>query len=105
MNFYKGGRIRTFITKCGGWLRYRIRIVILKQWKKSKPIRRKLIKINIKYNCGFIYEDIRKVSVSRLGLYKRTNGDVINFILSPNVLSIENGNQPGLVNPLEYYIS
>lgn len=104
INYHKGGSIKTFITEFGSWLRHKIRVIILKQWKKPKTIRRNLTKINIKYKNGFTYEEIGKVSASRKGLYKRANGNVINFILNPKVLSIKSGDRPGLVNPLEYYL-
>lgn len=105
INYHKIGRIKKFIDEFGQWLRHKIRVVILKQWKKPKTIRRNLTKINDKYQNRFTYEEIGKVSASRLGWYKRANGNVVNYILNPKVLSIKKGNRPGLVNPLEYYLS
>ena len=57
------------------------------------------------FKCGFTDEDIRKVSGSRLGWYRRCGGKTANILLSPKVLAIKRADRPGLVNPLEYYLS
>ena len=88
----------------GQWLRHKIRVIILKQWKKPLRIYKNLMYMNNKQRCGFSHEDIYKVANSRKGLYARANGDVVNFILSPKILAIKSGDRPGLVNPLEYYL-
>lgn len=105
INYHRIGSIKKFIDEFGQWLRHKIRVIILKQWKKPKTIRRNLTRINVKYENGFTYEEIGKVSASRKGWYKRANGNVVNFILNQNVLSLKRGNRPGLVNPLKYYLS
>lgn len=105
INYHRIGSIKNFLDKFGQWLRHKIRVVILKQWKKPQTIRRNLTTININFNYGFTFEEISKVSASRKGLYRRAYGNVINFILNPEILSRKKGNRPGLVNPLEYYLS
>ena len=57
------------------------------------------------FKCKFTNKDVYKVANSRLGLYRKCGMDVVNFILSPKVLAIRKGDRPGLVNPLEYYLS
>ena len=56
---------------------------------------------------GFSEEDTFKVANSRRGWYARANGDVVNYILSPKVLSMPNKKEgrPGLVDPYRYYLS
>jgi len=44
------------------------------------------------------------VANSRLGWYKRANGNVVNFLLNPQILAMKKGERLGLVNPLEYYL-
>ena len=87
----------------GPWLRHKVRVVILKQWKKFMTIYNNLMKINLKNNNGFDEESIFKVATSRLGWYKRAGMNVVNFILSPKVLEKAKGDRPALVNPLAYY--
>lgn len=105
INYHRIGSIKTFIDEFGQWLRHKIRVVILKQWKKPKTIRRNLTTINVNYKYGFTFEEIGKVSANRKGWYKRASDNVVNFILNPQILSKRKGNRPGLVNPLEYYLS
>ena len=104
INYFRIGNMKTFITEFGKWLRHKIRVIIIKQWKKPKRIYINLQRINRRFKCNFTDEDIYKVANSRLGLYRQCGMNVINFILSPTVLAIRKANRPGLVNPLEYYL-
>lgn len=104
INYFKIGSIKTFLDTFGQWLRHKIRCIIIKQWKKPKTIYRNLMVLNIKYKCRFNHEDIFKCANSRLGWYRRSGLDVVNFILSPTVLDNKIGDRPGLVHPLDYYL-
>ena len=104
INYFRIGSMKTFITEFGQWLRHKIRVIIIKQWKKPKRIYINLQRINKRFKCNFTDEDIYKVANSRLGIYRQCGMNVINFILSPTVLAIRKANRPGLVNPLEYYL-
>lgn len=104
INYFRIGSMKTFIAEFGQWLRHKIRVIIIKQWKKPKRIYINLQRINKRFKCNFTEEDIYKVANSRLGLYRQCGMNVINFILSPTVLAIRKANRPGLVNPLEYYL-
>lgn len=104
INYFRIGSMKTFITEFGKWLRHKIRVIIIKQWKIPKRIYINLQRINKRFKCNFTEEDIYKVANSRLGLYRQCGMNVINFILSPTVLAIRKANRPGLVNPLEYYL-
>ena len=105
INYFKIGNMKLFVEEYGSWLRHKVRVIILKQWKKPKTIFANLNKMNTKFKNGFSEEDIYKVANSRLGWYKRCNMDVVNFILNPKVLNIKTKERPGLVNPLRYYLN
>ena len=83
----------------------KIRVVIIKQWKIPKRIYINLQRLNKLQKFSFTEEDIFKVANSRLGWYRKCGMDVVNFILSPKALAIKKKERPGLVNPLEYYLS
>ena len=104
INYFRIGSMKTFITEFGQWLRHKIRVIIIKQWKIPERIYINLQRINRRFKCNFTDEDIYKVANSRLGLYRQCGMNVINFIISPKVLAIRKANRPGLVNPLEYYL-
>lgn len=105
INYFKVGNMKIFMEEYGSWVRHKVRVIILKQWKKPRTIYANLNKMNIKYRNGFNEEDIYKVANSRLGWYKRCSMNVVNFILNPEILSIKTKERPGLVNPLEYYLN
>lgn len=104
INYFRISSMKMFMKEFGQWLRHKIRVIILKQWKKPLRVYKNLMYMNKKQRCGFSHEDIFKVANSRKGLYARANGDVVNFILSPKILATKSGDRPGLVNPLEYYL-
>ena len=58
----------------------------MKQWKKPKTIYRNLSYLNWKNRNGFSHEEIYKVANSRLGWYKRSGMNVVNFIISKDLL-------------------
>ena len=104
INYFKVGRIKLFLDKFGQWLRHKIRCIIIKQWKKPMTIYRNLMKLNKACKCGFSEEDIFKCANTRLGWYRRSGMNVVNFVISSKILAIQKGERPGLVNPLEYYL-
>ena len=65
-----------------------------------------LQRISAEFHCNFTDEDTFKVANSRLGWYRRSGMDVVNYVLSPKVLAIANvkTGRPGLVNPLDSYL-
>ena len=50
------------------WLRHKVRVVILKQWKKPKTVYKNLMKLNVAFGCNMTDEDIYKVAYSQSGL-------------------------------------
>ena len=105
INYFRIGSMKTFLTEFGEWLRHKIRVIILKQWKKPKRIYTNLQSLNRILKVNISDERIYSTANTRLGLYRQTKGNTINFLLSPRVLSMKNKNRPGLINPLEYYQS
>lgn len=105
INYYRIGSKKTFLDKYGQWLRHKVRVVMLKQWKKPKRIYLNLQKLNRALKCGFTDEEIFKVANSRLGWYRRCGMYVVNFILNPEILGYKTKGRPGLVDPLAYYLS
>ena len=107
INYFRIGSMKTWLKEeLGPWVRHKVRVVILKQWKKPKTIYKNLMKLNAAFKCNLTDVDIRKVSGSRLGWYRRAGMRSANFLLSPKVLSLSNKkeNRPGLVDPLSYYL-
>ena len=105
INYFRIGSIKVFLFKLGQWMRHKIRVIIIKEWKLPKRIYTNLMRINKVFRCGFSDEDIHKTANTRLGLYKRCTGNVINYLLSPKVLGIKKAERPGLIDPLEYYLT
>ena len=107
INYFRIGSMKKFIDKFGQWLRHKVRVIIIKQWRLPTRIYLNLKALNDLCKCNFIEEDIYKVANSRLGWYRRSGMNVVNYILSPKVLELANKKKgrPGLVNPLSYYLS
>lgn len=105
INYYSIGYMKTFMTEIGMWLRHKVRVLYLKIWKRPKTIYRNLTKLNKFYGCGFSAERIRITANSRLGLWRSSTGDVVNFCIPPKFLNTNNHNRRGLVDPLHYYLS
>ncbi len=95
------GYLETF----GEWLRHKIRVIIMKQWKITKRIYTNLQIMNRIVKAGMTDEEIYKVANSRLGWYRRSGMYVVNYLLNPTILAKKTKERPGLVNPLEYYLS
>lgn len=104
INYYRIGMMKQFMYEFGRWLRHKIRVIIIKQWKNPSTIFRKLAYINRKYKNGFDEESMYKVANSRLGWYKRCSMDVVNYILSSRLLETKIKDRAGLLNPLNYYL-
>ncbi|WP_429150985.1 group II intron maturase-specific domain-containing protein [Anaerotaenia torta] len=104
INYFRIGMMKQFMEDFGAWLRHKIRVIVMKQWKKPKTIYRNLCYLNRKYNNGFKHEDIYKVANSRLGWYKKSGMNAVNFIISPELLENKIKDGAGLLNPLNYYL-
>ncbi len=105
VNYYRIGSMKGFLDEYGQWLRHKVRVVILKQWKKPRRIYLNLQKLNRIVGCNFAEEEICKVANSRLGWYRRCGMYVVNYALNPEILGRKTKDRPGLVDPLSYYLS
>ena len=104
INYFRMGKMKSFIDEFGQWLRHKIRVIIIKQWKIPTKVYRCLQLLNRKLPYHFTDEQIYSVANSRLGWYKRATGNTVNFLLNADILAIRKGDRPGLVNPLKYYL-
>lgn len=104
INYFRIGMMKQFMDEFGQWLRHKIRVIVMKQWKTPKTIYKNLCYMNRKYKCGFDHESIYKVANSRLGWYRQSGMNVVNFIISPLVLETKIKDGAGLLNPLKYYL-
>ena len=66
--------------------------------------RRNLWYLNWKHRNGFNREEIFKVANSRLGWYRRSGMNVVNFIISKDLLENRIKDGVELLNPLSYYL-
>ena len=107
INYFIIGDMKAFLDEYGQWMRHKVRVIIIKQWKKPKRIDTNLQRLNAMFHCNFTDEDTYKVANSRLGWYRRSGMDVVNYALSLKVLALPSRKtgRPGLVNPLEYYLN
>src|SRR5690625_2020319 len=53
INYFKIGDMKHFLFKFSQWMRHKIRVVIIKQWKRSKRIYTNLMRINKALKCNF----------------------------------------------------
>lgn len=104
INYFGIGRLKQFITKYGTWMRHKVRVVIVKQWKRPRTIYKNLQILNKIGKCGLSEEEIFKAANSRLGLYRQCGMYVFGYALSPKILGQKTKDRPGLVDPLEYYL-
>lgn len=96
--------MKQFVKELGEWLRHKIRVIVMKQWKRPKTIYRNLSYLKWKHKNRFSNKEIFKASNSRLGWYKRSGMNVVNFIISKDLLENRIKDGAGLLNPLSYYL-
>lgn len=105
INYYRIGSMKGYLDTFGQWLRHKVRVIIIKQWKIQKRIYKNLQQLCRIQHIRFTHEEIYKVANTRLGWYRRCGMNVVNFILSPKILAVKKKDRPGLINPLNYYLS
>ena len=79
INYFRIGDMKQFLTKFSQWLRHKVRVVIIKQWKLPRRIYTNLMRINKALKCNFSDEEIYKAANTRLGWYKRGSLTVFSF--------------------------
>ena len=105
INYYRIGSMKGFLDEYGQWLRHKVRVVILKQWKKPKTIFKNLMALNRIQKCGFEEKRLLSVANARQGWYRMATIRDINFLLNPTILGKKTKSRPGLVDPLAYYLN
>ncbi len=107
INYFKIGSMKKWLKEeFGPWLRHKVRVIILKQWKRPKAIYMNLMKLRKYLKSNIPVERIRGVANARQGWYRRAKLPIVNFLISPDILAMNNKkeNRPGLIDPLEYYL-
>ena len=104
INYFRIGMMKLFMEEFGEWLRHKIRVIVMKQWKRPKTIYRNLSYLNWKHKNGFSHDEIFKVANSRLGWYNSSGMNVVNIIISKELLENRIKEGAGLLNPLSYYL-
>lgn len=105
INYYGIGSMRMFLKDYGMWLRHKVRVVILKQWKKPRRTFLNLMKLNRIVGGNFERERLLSIANARQGLFRRAAIKEISYLLSPAILAKSTKDRPGLVDPLAYYLS
>ena len=97
--------MKGFLDKFGQWPRHKVRVIIIKQWKKLKHICINQQRLNRLFQCRMTEEEIFKAANCGLGWYRRCGLNVVNFLLSSKVLAIKKKDRPRLVDSLNYCLS
>ena len=103
INYYRISDMKNFLKKFGPWMRHKLRVVIMKMWKRPKTKYKSLSQLRNYQKYNISDEQIRQVGNSRLGIYRQCGMSVVNFLLSTEMLEKKIGNKPALINPLKYY--
>lgn len=111
VNYYHVGSMSTYLRdEFGPWLRHKVRVVIVKQWKKCGTIYKNLLTMKRIIKSNLDDTSIYQAAMTRLGWYRQCGLSVFNFLLSPKVLAMPKENRtdkrksrPGLVDPYALY--
>ena len=107
INYFRIGSMKMWLkNELGPWLRHKVRVVILKQWKKPATIYKNLMKLHHYLKSNIPPERVRGIANARQGWYRRAKLPIVNYLITPEILSTHNKqeNRPGLVDPLAYYL-
>ena len=105
INYFRIGNMKAFLEKYSEWMRHKVRVVIIKQWKKPRTIYVNLQKLKKILKSDIEDEKIYSAANSRKGWFPRSNGDTVNYLITPDVLATRKKDRPGLIDPLKYYLS
>ena len=108
INYFRPGSMKTWLKNdFGPWMRHKVRVVILKQWKKPRTVYANLMKLHRYLHSDIPPERVLGVANARQGMYRKAKLPIVNYLLTPTVLALPNKkeNRPGLVDPLAYYLS
>ena len=113
VNYYHIGSMTTYLRdRFSPWMRHKVRVVIVKQWKKCGTIYKNLLRLKRITNSNIDDMLIYQAAMTRLGLYRQCGQSVFNYLLSPQVLAMPKVNRtdkrksrPGLVDPYSLYLN
>ena len=113
VNYYRIGSMSTYLRdKFGPWMRHKVRVVIVKRWKKCGTIYKNLLVLKRIMKSSLDDLCIYQAAMTRLGWYRQCGMSVFNYLLSPKVLAMpkvdrtdKNKSRPGLVDPYALYQS
>lgn len=113
VNYYQIGSMTTYLRdKFSPWMRHKVRVVIVKQWKKRGTIYKNLLTLKKVTASNITDTSIYQAAMTRLGWYRQCGMSVFNYLLSPQVLAMPKVNRtdkaksrPGLVDPYALYQS
>lgn len=108
--YHIGSMTKYLRDKFSPWMRHKVRVVIVKQWKKRRTIYKNLLRLKRIINSNIDDTSIYQAAMTRLGWYRQCGQSVFNYLLSPQVLGMPKVNRtdkrksrPGLVDPYSLY--
>ena len=89
VNYYRIGSMSTYLRdKFGPWMRHKVRVVIVKRWKKCGTIYKNLLVLKRVTKSNLDDTLIYQAAMTRLGWYRQCGMSVFNYLLSPKVLAM-----------------
>ena len=89
VNYYRIGSMSTYLRdKFGPWMRHKVRVVIVKRWKKCGTIYKNLLVLKRVTKSTLDDTLIYQAAMTRLGWYRQCGMSVFNYLLSPKVLAM-----------------
>ena len=81
INYFRIGSMKGLLRyDFGQWMRHKVRVVILNQWRKPKTIYKNLMKLNKKCKCGLKDEAVYMAANASHGWYRK---DCMEYIQPP----------------------
>ncbi len=94
VNYYHIGSTATYLRdKFSPWMRYKVRVVIVKQWRKCGTIYKNLLRLKRRANSHIDDRSIYQAAMTRLGWYRQCRQSVFNYLLSPQVIAMPKVNR------------
>jgi RNA-directed DNA polymerase len=111
VNYYHIGSMTKYLRdEFGPWMRHKVRVVIVKQWKRCGTIYRNLLTLKRILKSNLEDDVIYQAAMTRQGWYHQCGQKTISFLLSPKVLAMpkvdrtdKRKGRPGLVDPYALY--
>lgn len=113
VNYYHMGGMTTYLRdEFGPWMRHKVRVVIVKQWKRCRTIYRDLLTLKRILKSNLEDNVVYQAAMTRPGLYHQCGQRTISYLLCPKILAMpkvdrtdKRKSRPGLVDPYALYQS